>query len=81
MSSVKVKPINLFVDNQGAIKLVKNPIYHQRPKHIDICYHFIRNEVLNRNVDLVYVPSSENKADVFTKPVTKAKLIYFKLCY
>ena len=33
MSSVEVKPINLFVDNQRAIKLAKNPIYHQRSKH------------------------------------------------
>ena len=57
MSDFKVLPINLFVDNKGAIKLAKNPIYHQRSKHIDIRYHFIRNEVLNGNISLVYVPS------------------------
>lgn len=81
MTNVEVKPMMLFVDNQGAIKLAKNPVYHQRSKHIDIRYHFIRNEVMSKNVDLVYVPSSENKADMFTKPVTKTKLIYFNLCH
>ena len=81
MIGVKVKPINLFVDNQGAIKLAKNPIFHQRSKHIDIRYHFIRGEIQNGDVNLIYVPSSENKADMFTKPVSKPKLSYFKVCY
>ena len=81
MIGVKVKPIKLFVDNQGAIKLAKNPIFHQRSKHIDIRYHFIRGEIQNGDVNLIYVPSSENKADMFTKPVSKPKLSYFKVCY
>ena len=81
MMDMQVVPINVFVDNQGAIELAKNPIHHQRSKHIDICYHFIHNEIQNGNIKLVYVPSSENRADMFTKPVTRAKLSYFNVCY
>ena len=67
----------LNVDNQGAIALAKNPVFHQRSKHIDIRYHYIRLEIQNKNVELIYVPSSDNVADIFTKPVTKCSLKKF----
>ena len=59
----------LYVDNQSAIALAKNPVQHQRSKHIDIKYHFVRAEV-----QLEYVPSEYNTTDVFTKPVSKVRL-------
>ena len=57
----------LNVDNQGAINLAKNPIHHKRSKQIDVKYHFIRSEVSRDCVKLVYVPTNENVADIFTK--------------
>ena len=69
----------LYVDNKGAIALAKNPIHHQRSKHIDIRYHFIRSQVETKIVDLLYVPSDENIADIFTKPVSKQRLMKFSL--
>ena len=69
----------LKVDNQGAIALAKNPVHHQRSKHIDIKYHFIRLEVQNGTIDLQYVPSEFNVADMFTKPLSKVKLRNFTL--
>lgn len=74
--NVEKSPAKLFVDNQGAMKLAKNPVQHQRSKHIDIKYHFIRSQI-DVNIILNYVPSSDNVADIFTKPVTKSKLAYF----
>ena len=71
------KPVNLFNDNQGAIALSRNPVQHQRCKHIDIKYHFIRDEIEKGNINLMYVPSEANVADNFTKPVTKPKLLKF----
>ena len=65
------------MDNQGAIALAKNPVYHQRSKHIDIRYHFIRSEVQEGVVNLSYVQSERNIADLFTKPVSKVKLKLF----
>ena len=67
----------VYCDNQGALALAKNPIQHQRSKHIDIKYHFIRNEVQSGVIQLVYVPSEQNLADMFTKPVAGVKVKYF----
>ena len=70
--------IHLGIDNQGSILLAQNPVNHQRSKHIDIRYHFIRDEILKKNVDLFYVNSSNNPADMFTKPFNSKKLCDFQ---
>ena len=70
----------LYVDNQGAIELAKNPVHHQRSKHIDIRYHFIRSEIQSETILLKYVPSADNLADMFTKPVNKSKIVKFNTC-
>ena len=72
------KPILIHADNQGAIALVKNPIIHNRSKHIDIKYHFIREKFENGFIDIVFVPSEYNVADMMTKPFTKIKLDRFR---
>ena len=77
MNIETAKPVKLYVDNQGAIALAKNPVQHQRCKHIDIKYHYVRDEIENGYVNLIYVPSEQNLADIFTKPVTKVKLSNF----
>ena len=64
-------------DNQGAIALAKNPVHHQRSKHIDIRYHYVRSEVQSGTIGLEYVPTEYNIADVFTKPVSRARLNSF----
>ena len=60
---------SLRCDNTSAIALGNNPVQHQRTKHIDIKYHFIRQHIQKGSVDLSYVQSECNLADVFTKPV------------
>ena len=67
----------LNVDNQSAIALAKNPVFHQRSNHIDIRYYFVRNEVQNGSVQLQYVPSENNVADMFTKTMSSIKLKQF----
>ena len=66
--------VRLYADNQGAIALAKNPVHHQRTKHIDIKYHFIRFAVEEGSIDLKYIPSADNIADQFTKPLSQFKL-------
>ena len=67
----------LHCDNQGAIALAKNPVQHQRTKHVDIKYHFVRFEVQNGTMKLLYTPTEENPADVFTKAITRVKFQKF----
>ena len=66
------------VDNQGAIGLAKNPISHKKTKHVDIKYHFVRECVLNKSIELVYVPTAFNASDLMTKPTSKVKLSQFR---
>lgn len=59
----------IYVDNQAAIKMSQNPVYHSRTKHIDIPSHHVRDEVKKGHIALEYVPGTDNPADVFTKPL------------
>ena len=72
---VEVKA-TLMCDSQSAIHLSKNHAHHERTKHIDIRYHFIRQVIENKSVILTKVSGEENTADIFTKavPVSKLKL-------
>ena len=69
--------IKIHVDNQAAIALANNPVYHQRSKHIDIKYHFIRCHIQNKIVELEYISSENNIGDMFTKPLSKVKINNF----
>ena len=77
MSGTDTEYVRLFTDNQGAIALAKNPVHHKRTKHIDIRYHFIRELVSNGVIILSYIPSADNIADLFTKPLSKQKFAQF----
>lgn len=72
------KATRIYGDNRGAIDLSKNPVSRQRSKHIDIRHHFLREILVNGKIDIVYCPTEEMVADIFTKPATKVKLNIFK---
>ena len=65
----QINPTEICVDNKSAIALAKNPGFHDRSKHIDTCYHFIRECVTSKQVQLKYVKSQDQIADIFTKPL------------
>lgn len=67
--SPDARSIEMKCDNQGALSLSENPEFHQRTKHIDIKYHYLRQEVARGHLDPWYVPSKENTADGLTKPL------------
>jgi hypothetical protein len=71
-------PVLIFEDNQGTIALAKNPVHHQRSKHIDVRYHFIRSELKNGKIVIEYCPTDSMVADIMTKAATKFKLQKFK---
>jgi hypothetical protein len=71
------KPVNIFCDNQSAIKLVENNGYSARSKHIDIRHHFVREKFVEKKISINYVNTEENVSDALTKPLAKAK---FNFC-
>ena len=67
------EPTTIFEDNQGAMELAKNPKYHNRTKHIDICHHFVRERVLTKEIEVSYCPTEEMIADILTKALPKPR--------
>lgn len=61
-------PMQLYSDSQSAIKLMENPVHHQRSKHIALKYLYARNELQNKEFQLQYIPTDEMIADILTKP-------------
>lgn len=64
---------HLSCDNQGAVKLAKNPIFHAKTKHIEAKHHFIRERVLEGEISLKYIHTDDNPADLLTKPLLRQK--------
>jgi hypothetical protein len=62
------------VDNKSAIELAKNSVNHERSKHIEVRFHFIRDHVKEGSVELVHVVSQDQVADIFTKSLPKVFL-------
>ena len=55
-----------------------NLVFHDKSKHIDIRYHFIRDMVQKGVVELQYIPTDDQTADVLTKPLPRVKFEYFR---
>ncbi|GKC47545.1 hypothetical protein Tco_1065267 [Tanacetum coccineum] len=65
--------IPLYCDNKSAIALYCNNVQHSRAKHIDVRYHFIKEQVENGIVELYFVRTEYQLADIFTKPFPRER--------
>ena len=72
------EPIPIFCDNTSAISISKNPVMHSKTKHIPIKYHFVREQVAEKNIKLEYVGTKEQIADIFTKPLPREAFEYLR---
>jgi len=66
-------PIDIFCDNQSAIQLTKNAVFHKRSKHIDINFHFTRELVERKEIVIHYLQTDLMLGDILTKSLTKYK--------
>jgi hypothetical protein len=74
----EMDPTTIHCDNQSCVKLSKNPVFHDRSKHIEIKYHYIIDMVQRKTVHVQCLPTNEQIADIFTKPLAKTKFEYFR---
>jgi TfoX/Sxy family transcriptional regulator of competence genes len=77
-NEISPSAVILYGDNQGAIALAKNPVFHGRTKHIDIQHHFVREKVESGDVSLEYIPTEQQIADGLTKPLPRDRFEAFR---
>jgi hypothetical protein len=70
------EPIPIYCDNTSTISISKNPVMHSKMKHIPIKYHFLQEQVAEKNIRVEYVGTKEQVADIFTKPLPREAFEY-----
>ena len=65
------KATSLYCDNMSAIAMAKNPVFHQKTRHINRRIHFIREAVQENLIDIKFCSSEDQVADIFTKGLSK----------
>jgi hypothetical protein len=74
----EMDPTTIHCDNQSCVKLSENPVFHDRSKHIEIKYHYIRDMVQRKTIHVQYHPTHEQIADIFTKLLARMKFKYLR---
>jgi hypothetical protein len=65
--------VPLLCNNESAIKIAHNVVQHNNMKHIEIRHHFIRDHINRGDINLFYIGTNDQLADIFTKPLDKAR--------
>jgi hypothetical protein len=75
LKSEEPQAATIMVDNKSAISLAKNPVHHDRSKHIDIRYHFIRSCVEEKKIAVEHIRTGDQLADFLTKSLGRVKFL------
>jgi histone deacetylase 1/2 len=69
---------SLWCDNLGATYLAVNPVFHARTKHIEVDYHFVRERVARKALNVQFVSTHDQLADILTKPLNVQSFVKFR---
>jgi hypothetical protein len=72
------KPTQICADNEGGIFIASNPVQERRTKHIDVRFHYVRDLLEQKRIEVVWVPTDNNPADMFTKNLGHVKFEKFR---
>jgi hypothetical protein len=72
------QPTQICADNEGGIFIASNPVQERRTKHIDVRFHYVRDLIEQKRIDIVWVPTDDNPADMFTKNLGHIKFEKFR---
>lgn len=70
--------VPLHCDNQSAVRLAENPVFHARTKHVEVHYHFLREKVLKEEIEMRQIKTDDQVADLFTKGLSIGKCEGFR---
>ena len=73
-----LRPVPISGDNQGSIFISSNPVQKRRSKHIDIRYHYIRECIEDKKVEISFIDGSRNPANLLTKNLGESKFKFFR---
>jgi len=73
-----VQPTQICADNEGGIFIASNPVQERRTKHIDVRFHYVHDLIEQKRIDVVWVPTDGNSADIFTKNLGYIKFEKFR---
>ncbi|KAM1274613.1 hypothetical protein ACFX1Q_025409 [Malus domestica] len=75
LSMPQEEPTEIYVNNKSAIALAKNPVFHDKSKHVDTRYHYLRECIARKDVQVEYMKSQDQVASIFTKPLKQEDFV------